>query len=78
MAKADTGERWLRENVGYGEETWVPTLHYEAAKAVGQEVKRRTLQACAEDKETTQEMYAMIEANWPLDDMDKEELEEYK
>ncbi|KAF8884261.1 kinase-like domain-containing protein [Gymnopilus junonius] len=66
------------ENVGYGAETWVLAAHYEAAKAFGQEVKRRTLKACAEDEETTKEAYAVIEANWPLDDMDEEELEEYK
>jgi len=52
--------------------------HYEAARASGQEVKRRTLKACAEDEEMTKEVYAVIEANWPLDDMDEEELEEYK
>ena len=78
LANAERGERWLRENVGYGEETWVLATHYEAAKALGQEVKRRTLEACAKDEETTKEEYAVIEANWPLDDMDEEELEEYK
>ena len=30
------------------------------------------------DEETTKEAYAVIEANWPLDDMNEEELEEYK
>lgn len=78
LANAERGERRLRENVGYGADTWVLAAHYEAAKAFGQEVKRRTLKACAEDEETTKEAYAVIEANWPLDDMDEEELEEYK
>lgn len=78
LANAENGERWLRENVGYGEETWVPIAHYEAAKAFGQEVKRKTLEVCANDEETTEEEYSVIEANWPLDDMDEEELEEYK
>ena len=78
LANAEMSERWLRENVGYGEETWVPAANYEAAKGFGQEMKRRTLKACAEDAETTEERYAVIEANWPLDDMGEEELEEYK
>jgi len=78
LANADRGERWLREHVGYGEETWVLAAHYEAARASGQEVKGRTLKACAEDEEMTKEVYAVIEANRPLDDMDEEELEEYK
>ncbi len=78
LEKAEKGGRWLRENVGYGEETWVPAARCEAAKAFGQEVKRKTLKACAEDEETTKEAYAVIKANWPLDDMDEEELEEYK
>ncbi|KAF8259802.1 kinase-like domain-containing protein [Lactarius quietus] len=78
LANAETGERMLRDKVGYGDETWVPVAHYEEAKAFGQEMKRRTLKACEEDEETTKEEYAVIEANWPLDDMDEEELEEYK
>jgi len=78
LMKAEMGERTLRDNVGYGEETWVPVAHYEEAKAFGQEMKRRTLKACAEDEETTEETYAVIEANSPLDDLDEEELEEYK
>ena len=52
--------------------------HYEEAKAFGQEIKRLTLKACAEDGETTKEVYAVVEANWPLDNMDEEELEVYK
>lgn len=78
LTNAETGEKNLKVIVGYGEETWVPVAHYEEAKALGQEVKRRTLEACALDEETTEEVYAVIEANWPLDDMDEEELEEYK
>ncbi|KAI6142613.1 kinase-like domain-containing protein [Pisolithus tinctorius] len=78
LANADMGERMLRDNVGRGEETWVPVAQYEEAKAIGQDIKRRTLEALAEDEETTEEAYAVIEANWPLDDMDEEELEEYK
>lgn len=78
LANAEIAERKLREIVGYGEETWVHAAHYEDAKAFGQEMKRRTLEACAKDAETTKEEYAAIEANWPLDDMDEEELEEYK
>jgi hypothetical protein len=66
LANADMGERMLRDKVGYGEETLVPFAHYEGAKAFGQEMKRRTLKACAEDEETTEESYAVIEANWPL------------
>jgi hypothetical protein len=72
LAIAERGERWLRENVGYGEETWVLAADYEAAKAFGQEVKRRILEVCEENE------YAVIEANRPLVDMDEEELEEYK
>ncbi|KAJ3738951.1 kinase-like domain-containing protein [Lentinula detonsa] len=78
LANAKRGERWLRDFVAYGEETWVPAAHYEAAKAIGQEVKRRTFKACAEDEEMTKETYAVIEANSPLDDMNEDELEEYK
>ena len=78
LANADMGERKLRDHVGYGVETWVPVAHYEEAKALGQELKRRTLEALAEDEEITKEVYTVIEANWPLDDMDEEELEEYK
>ncbi|KAJ3794067.1 hypothetical protein GGU11DRAFT_818342 [Lentinula aff. detonsa] len=63
LANAERGERWLRDFVAYGEETWVPAAHYEAAKAIGQEVKRRTFKACAEDEEMTKETYAVIEAN---------------
>ncbi|KAI0046534.1 hypothetical protein FA95DRAFT_1606821 [Auriscalpium vulgare] len=78
LTNAEMGKRLLRGHVGYGEETWVPATHYEAAKAFGQELKRRTLKACADDEVTTEEQYAVVEANWPLDDMDEEELEEYK
>ncbi|KAJ3982143.1 hypothetical protein F5890DRAFT_1574753 [Lentinula detonsa] len=78
LANAERGERWLRDFVAYGEETWVPAAHYEAAKAIGQEVKRRTFKACAEDEEMTKETYAVIEANWPLDDMNEDELRGYK
>ncbi|PPQ88103.1 hypothetical protein CVT25_014400 [Psilocybe cyanescens] len=78
LVNAEIGERMLRDNAGYGEETWVPVAYYEQAKAFGQEMKRRTLEACAEDEETTEEAYAVIQENWPLDDMDEEELEEYK
>jgi hypothetical protein len=78
LSNAERGERMLRDNVGYGDETWVPIAQYEDAKALGQELKRRTLEALAEDEETTKEMYAAVEANWPLDDVDEEELEEYK
>ncbi|KIM38483.1 hypothetical protein M413DRAFT_19995 [Hebeloma cylindrosporum] len=78
LSNAERGESMLRDNVGYGCETWVPVAHYEDAKALGQELKRRTLEALAEDEETTKEMYAAAEANWPLDDVDEEELEEYK
>ncbi|CAA7266012.1 unnamed protein product [Cyclocybe aegerita] len=78
LANAEGGESRLREIVGYEEETWVPAAHYEAAKAFGQELKRKTLEACTEDEEMTKEDYAVIEANWPLDDMDEDELEEYK
>ncbi|KAF8870308.1 hypothetical protein CPB84DRAFT_1802387 [Gymnopilus junonius] len=78
LENAERGERWLRENVGYGKETWVLTTHYEAAKAFSQEVKQRTLKACVEDEEMTKEKYTVIKVNWPLDNMDEEELEEYK
>ncbi len=78
LANAEKGERQLRGFVGYGEDTWVPATNYEAAKEFGQKLKQMTLKACAEDEETTKEAYAVIEANWPLDDMDEEELEEYK
>lgn len=80
LVNAEMGERMLMDKVGYyyGEETWVPVAHYEKAKAFGQQMKQLTLKACAEDEETTKEAYAVIEANWPLDDMDEEELEEYK
>ncbi|KAJ2913700.1 hypothetical protein MD484_g6711, partial [Candolleomyces efflorescens] len=78
LAKAERGKRQLMANVGYADETWVPVGDYEAAKAFGQELKRMTLKASAEDKETTEEEYALIEANWPLDDMDEDELNEYK
>ena len=78
LQNAEKGERMLRDHVGYGGDTWVPVAHYEKAKEMGQEMKRRTLKACAEDEDATEEAYTVIEANWPLDDMDKDELEEYK
>ncbi|KAJ4464581.1 kinase-like domain-containing protein, partial [Lentinula aciculospora] len=78
LENAEMGERMLRDRVGCAEETWVPAAHYEEAKAFGQEMKRMTLEACAKDEETTKESYAVIEANWPLDDMDEKELQEYK
>ncbi|KAL5486270.1 hypothetical protein ACEPAI_7316 [Sanghuangporus weigelae] len=78
LANAEMGERMLMDRVGYAEETWVPVAHYEKAKAFGQQMKQMTLKACAEDEEATEETYAVIETNWPLDDMDEEELEEYK
>ena len=70
---AEKNERMLRNYVGYGEDTWVPAAHYKQAKALGQEIKRMTLEAGAQDEETTEEAYAAIKANWPLDDMDEEE-----
>ncbi|KAG6828215.1 hypothetical protein H0H87_002697 [Tephrocybe sp. NHM501043] len=78
LENAERGDSLLKGNVGYGEETWVPAAHYEVAKAFGLEVKRKILEACAENEEITKEEYAVIEANWPLDDMDEDELEEYK
>ncbi|KAG5641641.1 hypothetical protein DXG03_004555 [Asterophora parasitica] len=78
LKSAESGERSLRNYVGYGDETWVPATHYETAKAFGQELKRMTLKAYADDKEMSEEGYAVVEANWPLDDMDEKELEEYK
>ena len=78
LANAERGERQLVAKIGYADETWVPVADYEAAKAFGQELKRMTLKASAEDEETTEEEYALIEANWPLDDMDEDELNEYK
>ena len=78
LANADMSERKLRDNVGYGEETWVPVAHYEGAKAFGQELKRKTLEALAKVEEITEEVRTVIAANWPLDDMSEEELEEYK
>lgn len=78
LEEAESGDKLLSEFVGYGEETWVPADRYETAKIYSQEVKRRTLQVCAENEERTKEAYALIEANWPLDDMDEEELNEYK
>jgi hypothetical protein len=74
LANAEMCERMLMDKVGYGEDTWVPVAHYEKAKAFGQEMKQMTLKACAEDEETTEETYTVIEANWPLDDMDEEEF----
>lgn len=78
LAGAEKNERMLRDHAGYAEETWVPTVHYEKTKVLCQEIKRMTLEAGAQDEETTEEAYAAIEANWPLDDMDEEVLEEYK
>lgn len=78
VAEADDAERQLMGLIGYGEETWVPVAHYADAKALAQEVKRMTLEACAKDDEKTEEGYAAIQANWPLDDVDEEELEESK
>ncbi|KAG6847635.1 hypothetical protein H0H93_006893 [Arthromyces matolae] len=75
---AEKNEKALREYGGYAEETWVPAAHYEEAMAFGREIKRVTLQGAREDEETTEEGYAAMEKNWLLDDMDEEELEEYK
>ena len=46
---AAKNKRMLRDYVGYGEDTWVPAAHYEQAKALGQEIKRMTLEAGAQD-----------------------------
>ena len=78
LAGAEKNERMLRDHAGYAEETWVPAAQYEVAKAFIQELKQRTLEICANDEETTEEECAVIEKNWVLDDMDEEELEEYK
>lgn len=79
LADAENCERTLRDCVGYyGKEAWVPTAEYEEAKAISQEIKRIILKGCAEDEGTTKEEYALIEANWPLDDRDEDELNEYK
>ncbi|KAG6855653.1 hypothetical protein H0H87_012547, partial [Tephrocybe sp. NHM501043] len=78
LENAERGESLLKGNVSYGEETWVPPAHYEVAKAFSLEVKQKILEACAENKEIRKEEYAVIKANWPLDDMDEDELEEYK
>ncbi|KJA13580.1 hypothetical protein HYPSUDRAFT_209415 [Hypholoma sublateritium FD-334 SS-4] len=78
LAGAEKHERMLRDYAGYAEETWVPAAHYEKAKAFSQEIKRMTLEAGAQDEEVREEAYAVIKANWPLDDMEEEELEEYK
>ncbi|KAG6848010.1 hypothetical protein H0H93_004203 [Arthromyces matolae] len=75
---AEKNEKMLMEYGGYAEETWVPAAHYEEAMAFGREIKRVTLQGAREDEETTEEGYAAMEKNWLLDDMDEEELEEYK
>ena len=78
LVNADKSERMLRDQVGYGGETWVPIAHYEKAKELGQKIKQMTLEVAAEDEETKEGTYAAIEAHWPLDDMDEEKLEEYK
>ncbi|KAK7000463.1 hypothetical protein R3P38DRAFT_3058481 [Favolaschia claudopus] len=78
LANAEMGERQLMARIDYADETWVPFADYEAAKAFGQELKRVTLKASAADEETTEEDYALIEANWPLDNMEEDELNEYK
>ncbi|KAJ7097742.1 kinase-like domain-containing protein [Mycena belliarum] len=78
LAIADRSDRWLREYVGCGVDTWVLATNYERAKALGEDVKRVTLEASANDEETTEEDHAIIVANWPLDDMDEAEIEEYK
>ncbi|KIY73439.1 hypothetical protein CYLTODRAFT_428523 [Cylindrobasidium torrendii FP15055 ss-10] len=70
-------EMFLRYHVGYGDDTWVPTAHYETAKALGEELKRRTLEACA-GVEDSDKVYGAVQANWPLDDMDEAEFEEFK
>lgn len=69
---ADGGEKQLMDLIGYGEDTWVPTARYEAGKALGQELKRKTLEACEKQD------YDAIKTNWPLDDLSEEELAEYK
>ncbi|CCM01419.1 uncharacterized protein FIBRA_03470 [Fibroporia radiculosa] len=46
--------------------------------AIGQELKRMTSKANAENEETTEEECVMIEASWPLDNVPEEELEECK
>ena len=78
VANAERSWRQLKQVVGCGEDTWVPAARYEVARAMSQELKQRTLEACADDEDLPKETYSVIEANWPLDDMDEEELEEYK
>ncbi|KAL0959421.1 hypothetical protein HGRIS_014666 [Hohenbuehelia grisea] len=78
LMDAERVQMSLRAFIGYGDETWVPAAHYETAKDFSRELKLRALQACADDKETTDEEFVRVEANWPFDDMDEKELEEYK
>lgn len=78
LMESDDSARLFKDTIGYGDETWVPAADYERAKAMARELKRTTLSACAEDEEITEELYAKMEANWPLDDVDEEELEEYE
>ena len=77
LASADKNEIMLREYVGCAEDNWVPAARYEEAKALGQEAKRVTLEVCAKNEETKED-YAVIDAHWPLDDMEEKEFEEYK
>ncbi|KAJ7066478.1 kinase-like domain-containing protein [Mycena amicta] len=78
LSSADMNESTLKDKLGFGSDTWVPVAHYEEVKAVIDELKQMTLETLAGDDETTEEVYVMIKANWPYDDMDEKELEEYK
>lgn len=77
VESADNGERRLMDYVGFAEDTWVPAADYEKAKERGLLIRQATMEACAQDEETTDESYAAVQASWPLDDMTDEELEEY-
>ncbi|KAG6829928.1 hypothetical protein H0H87_009786 [Tephrocybe sp. NHM501043] len=73
LMESERFERLMMDNIGYAEETWVPVASYEKAKEFCQKLKQRTLDGCKNNEVT-----AEIEANWPFDDMDEEDLEEYK
>jgi hypothetical protein len=78
LAGLQKNKRMLRDYVGYAEETWEPITHYEKAKVFCREIKQMILEAGAQGEEMTEEAYTAIGAKWPLDEMDEEELEEYK
>lgn len=65
---ADGCPKVLRNMIGVGPESWVPTEHYEEAMARCKRIKELGLAEIEEEEER-----ARVAVHWPYDDMDEED-----